>query len=66
MPRYKVFVYATREGSVHMNNAERRFYFVEAPSEDLARMAAIDAAYQEGGLEHINPRTVKACNAEEE
>jgi hypothetical protein len=58
--KFKVVVYATKEGSLHMNNAERREYIVSADSVEGARLAAIEAAYQEGGLEHVNPRTVTA------
>jgi hypothetical protein len=56
--RYIVDVYATKEGSVHVNNAEFRQYIVEAESVEAARIAAIDMAYKEGGIEHINPRKV--------
>ena len=59
MTKYRVNVYATKEGSVHMNNGVFRQYVVEADSVEAARMAAIDAAYKEGGLEHINPRRVE-------
>ncbi len=55
MATYKVNTYATREGSQHMNNAVFRQYIVEAENVGDARMAAIDAAYREGGLEHVNP-----------
>lgn len=58
MTKYRVDVYATKAGSSHMNNAERRQYVVEADSPESARLAAIDAAYAEGGLEHVNPRRV--------
>jgi hypothetical protein len=59
MKRYRVNVYATKEGSVHMNNAVFRQYVVEAESPEAARGAAILAAYAEGGLEHVNPRKVE-------
>jgi hypothetical protein len=58
MTKYRVDVYATKPGSVHMNNAIHRQYVVEADSVESARMAAIDAAYDEGGVEHVNPRRV--------
>ncbi len=58
MATYKVDVYATREGSLHANNCVFREYTVTADSPEQARMAAIDAAYQEGSLEHVNPRHV--------
>ena len=59
MKKYKVDVYATKAGSAHMNNAEFRQYVVEAEDIGSARVAAIDAAYKEGGLEHVNPRRVQ-------
>jgi hypothetical protein len=59
--KYKVDVYATKAGSVHMNNAVFRQYVVEADSVESARHAAIDAAYREGGLEHVNPRHAVQC-----
>ena len=59
MRKYLVNVYATPEGSLHMNNSVFRQYTVEADSVEAARSAAIDAAYREGGLEHVNPRTVR-------
>lgn len=58
MPKYRVSTYATPEGAVHMNNSIHRQYVVEAADEQGARMAAIDAAYAEGGLDHVNPRAV--------
>lgn len=58
MTKYQVSVYATPEGSLHMNNAIHRWYVVEAENEQAARIAAIDAAYKDGGVEHVNPRTV--------
>jgi hypothetical protein len=59
MKRYLVDVYATPEGSAHMNNSMFRQYTVVAGSVEAARYAAIDAAYREGGMEHVNPRTVR-------
>jgi hypothetical protein len=58
MKKYRVNVYATREGSSHMNNAVFRQYVVEAANVEGARVAAIDVAYKEGGIEHVNPRKV--------
>ena len=58
MTKYQVDVYATRIGSVHANNCVFRQYTVEADLIESARIAAIDAAYKEGGVEHVNPRTV--------
>jgi hypothetical protein len=56
--KYQVSIYATPEGSIHMNNSVHRWYVVEAENEQAARIAAIDAAYAEGGVEHVNPRNV--------
>ncbi len=58
MPKYRVSTYATPEGAVHQNNSIHRYYVVEAANEWDARMLAIDAAYEEGGLDHVNPRGV--------
>jgi hypothetical protein len=58
MKKYKVSVYATPEGSVHMNNSIHRYYVVEAENELRARLAAIEAAYKDGGVEQVNPRGV--------
>ncbi len=56
--KYAVECFATKVGSAHMNNREFRRYIVEAETPEKARHAAIEAAYIEGGLEHINPRKV--------
>lgn len=65
MPKYTVSTYATRKGSVHMNHGEHRYYAVEADSVEDARFMAIDAAYAEGGLEHVSPRNVVLYKPEE-
>jgi hypothetical protein len=41
-----------------MNNSVQRSYIVQAPDIPHARTAAIAAAYQDGDVEHINPRNV--------
>jgi hypothetical protein len=54
MANYSVVTYARKEGATAFAS-ERRVYIVQANSEAEARQAAIAAAYQEGGLEHIQP-----------
>lgn len=65
MQRYRVQVYATPEGSLHMNNSVQRSYVVEAPDIPHARTAAIAAAYLDGDIEHVNPRNVERVTARE-
>lgn len=65
MRPYKVSVYATPVGSLHMNNAVHRFYVVQAPDIPHARQAAIAAAYLDGDIEHINPRNAERVTARE-
>jgi hypothetical protein len=55
MANYSVVTYARKEGAIGALGTERRVYIVQANSEAEARQAAIAAAYQEGGLEHIQP-----------
>ncbi len=52
---YSVETFARKEGAIGLHGTERRVYTVYASSETRARMAAIDAAYEEGGLEHVRP-----------
>lgn len=59
MPKYRVSVYATPEGALHMNSSVHRYYTVEAETEQAARIEAINVAYREGGVEHVNPRKVE-------
>ena len=48
-----------------MNNSVHRYYVVTAPDLPHARKAAIDAAYLDGDIEHINPRNVERFTGRE-
>lgn len=51
---YDVRISARKEGAIGVHNTELRRYTVEAPTLDDVNKAAIDAAYKEGGLEHVS------------
>ena len=55
MPIYRVETFAQKEGAIGAHGTERRVYTVQANSIQEARLAAIDAAYKEGGLQHVKP-----------
>jgi hypothetical protein len=57
--KYEVDISARKEGAIGIHGTERRRYTVEAASPDDVNKAAIDAAYKEGGIEHINILRVK-------
>jgi hypothetical protein len=57
--RFEVHISARKEGAIGAHGTERRKYTVEAASLDDVGKAAIDAAYKEGGIEHINVLRVK-------
>ncbi len=58
MRLYRVQIFATPIGALHMNNSIQRCYVVAAPDMPHARGEAIKAAYLDCDIEHINPRDV--------
>jgi hypothetical protein len=57
MKTYRCYVSATREGSLQANHRIKRQYLVADPygfwGHSEINKAAIDAAYAEGGVEHV-------------
>jgi hypothetical protein len=63
--KYEVDISARKEGAIGIHGTERRRYTVEAASPDDVNKAAIDAAYKEGGIEHINILRVKMLGVQD-
>jgi hypothetical protein len=57
--RYQVDISARKEGAIGKHGTERRSYTVEAAHLEDVNKAAIDAAYREGGIEHVRITRVK-------
>jgi hypothetical protein len=55
MKTWTVVTFASKAGAIGAHGTERRIYTVQAEDVPAARRAAIDAAYREGGLEHVKP-----------
>jgi hypothetical protein len=59
--KYKARISARREGAIGAHGTVQRDYEIEASRQDVVRLA-IDAAYEEGGVEHVKVLWVRPVN----
>ena len=59
MATYIVKISARKEGAIGQHGTERRTYEIEAQDREHVNGLAIDAAYREGGIEHVRVISVQ-------